>query len=74
MALFDALGRTVSGNAKPVSTSVCRCLVGSAEDTLLATPTLFMWWRQVIAELDEKKREALEKTWKKVNQVHAALI
>ena len=27
------------------------------------------WWRQVIAELDEKKREALEKTWRKVNQV-----
>ncbi len=25
-------------------------------------------WRQVIAELDEKKREALEKTWRKVNQ------
>lgn len=33
---------------------------------------LFWWWRQVIAELDEKKREALEKTWKKVNQVHVA--
>ena len=28
---------------------------------------------QVIAELDEKKREALEKTWRKVNQVHVAL-
>ena len=26
------------------------------------------WRCQVIAELDEKKREALEKTWRKVNQ------
>ena len=34
---------------------------------------MMLWsWHQVIAELDEKKREALEKTWKKVNQVHAA--
>ena len=31
-----------------------------------------LWWSQVIAELDEKKREALEKTWRKVNQVHVA--
>ena len=33
---------------------------------------MLWWWRQVIAELDEKKREALEKTWRKVNQVHVA--
>ena len=33
---------------------------------------LLLWLRQVIAELDEKKREALEKTWKKVNQVYVA--
>lgn len=32
----------------------------------MALSLLLSW--QVIAELDEKKREALEKTWQKVNQ------
>ena len=34
----------------------------------LATGVNSKAWEQVIAELDEKKREALEKTWVKVNQ------
>ena len=43
------------------------CGIGAAGHQDGGTTKLLLPHAQVIAELDEKKREALERTWRKVN-------